>query len=137
MRLIDLSLDQLSTNSLLCRLRYDSSPRPSSSSVFFRLLSFFFFYPPSSSIPPSLSPESLSSVYRETEKEQYKKNVQSKKNEKEPIQHKKKKETQLREKNEQWNAREKREREHGFYVIAIEIDFYGRFILHLSYMQSN
>ena len=38
------------------------------------------------------------------------KNVQSKRNEKEPIQHKKKKETQLREKNEQWNAREQRER---------------------------
>ena len=53
MRLIDLSLDQLSTNSLLCWLRYDSSPCPCSSSLFsspgillllsFRLLAFFFF----------------------------------------------------------------------------------------------
>ena len=41
LRLIDLSLDQLSTNSLLCPLRYDSSPCLSSS--VFRLLSFFFF----------------------------------------------------------------------------------------------
>ena len=38
----------------------------------------------------------------------------------------KKKETQLREKNERWNAREKRKREHGFYVIPIEIDSYGK-----------
>ena len=38
----------------------------------------------------------------------------------------KKKETQLREKNEQWNAREKREREHGFDVVPIEIDSYGK-----------
>ena len=36
-----------------------------------------------------------------------------------------KKKTQLR-KNEEWNAREKREREHGFYVTAIEIDFHGK-----------
>ena len=36
-----------------------------------------------------------------------------------------KKETQL-SKNQEWNAREKREREHGFYVTAIETDFHGK-----------
>ena len=59
MRLIDLSLDQLSTNSLLCGLRYDSPPCPSSSSSDFLRL-------------PSFS-ESVPRIYREREKEQYKK----------------------------------------------------------------
>ena len=36
-----------------------------------------------------------------------------------------KKKTQLR-KNEEWNAREKREREHGFYVTAIETAFHAK-----------
>ena len=107
MHVIDLSLDQLThfyvhfgTTLFLVLVLLLS----------FRLLAFFFFSPPSSSIPRSLSPESLSSIYRETEKEQYK-NVQNKtKMRRSQSDIKKKKETQLREKNEQWNATQNRER---------------------------
>ena len=106
MRLIDLSLDQLSTNSLLCRLWYDSSPCPCSSCVL-RLLLLKVFQ-----------------EYIGRERKSNTKKVQSKK--KERANPTKKKETQLTEKNEQWNAREQREREHGFYVIPIETDFYGK-----------
>ena len=113
MRLIHLSLDQISTNSLLCRLWYDSSLCPSSSSAILRLLL------------PFLS-ESVPRIYREREKEQCKKRTEQKMRKSQP--NIKKKETQLRERerNEQWNAREKRERKHGFYVIPIEIGFYGK-----------
>ena len=91
-RLIDLFLDQLSTNSLLCRLRYDSSPCPSSSSVLrLPLLKVFQEY-----------------IGREREKEQYKKRTEQKMRKSQS--NIKKKETQLGEKNEQWNARKKRER---------------------------
>ena len=83
MRLIDLLLDQLSTNSLLCRLRYDSSPCPSSP-VFLRLLLSFLS-------------ESVPRIYREGEKEQYKKTYRAK-NEKESTQHKKEGNTIEREK---------------------------------------
>ena len=104
-----MSLDQLSTNSLLCSLRYDSSPGPSSSfSLFsspvfllllsFRLLSFFF-------CPFSLK---VFQEYIGREKEQYKKRTEQKMRKSQS--NIKKKETQLREENEQWNAREKRER---------------------------
>ena len=90
MRLIDLSLDQLSINSLLCRLWYDSSPCSSSSSVL-RLLLLKVFR-----------------AYIGREREQYKKRTEQKMRKSQS--NIKKKETQLREKNEQWNAREKRER---------------------------
>ena len=81
MRLIDLSLDQLSTNSLLCRLRYDSSPCPCSSCPFFFC---------------SLSLK-VFQEYIGRERKSNTKNVQSK-NEKEPIQHKKEGNTVEREK---------------------------------------
>ena len=105
MRLIDLSLDQLFTYSLLhvCRLRYYSSPCPSSSSVFLRLLSFFLF-------SLRLFLLKVFQAYIGRQRKSNRKKVQSKTNEKESIQHRKKKETQLREKNEQWNTREKIER---------------------------
>ena len=97
-----MSLDQLSTNSLLCRLRYDSSPCScSSSSVFLRLLSFFFFCPFSLKVFHEY-------IGRERKKEQYKKRTEQKMRKSQA--NIKKKETQLREKNEQWNARKKRER---------------------------
>ena len=67
MRLIDLSLDQLSTNSLLCRLRYDSSPCPSSSSVFRPLLFLLL-----------LVSESVPRIYMEREKEQHEKRTEEK-----------------------------------------------------------
>ena len=81
MRSGDLPLDQLSTNSLLCSLRYDSSPCRSSSSVFRLLLLFLLL----------LVSESVPRIYREREKEQHKKR------------------TVLREKNEQWNATKQRD----------------------------
>ena len=101
MRLIDLSLDQLSTYSLLCRLRYDSSPCPSSSTVLRRFLSFFFFCPLSLKVFQEY-------IGREREKEQHKKRSEQKMRKSQS--NIKKKETQLRKKNEQWDAREKRER---------------------------
>ena len=97
MRLIDLSLDQVSTNSLLYRLRYDSSPCPSSASVIHLLLFFLV-----------LVSESVPRIYREREKEQYKKRTEQKMRKSQS--NIKKKETQLREENEHWNVREKRER---------------------------
>ena len=53
------------------------------------------------------------------------KNVQSKKNEKEPIQHKKRRKHSW-EKKMNNGTLESRERELGFYVIPIETDFYGK-----------
>ena len=86
MRLIDLSLDQLThfyvdfgTTLLLVLL-------------LLLLLSFV-----SESVPRIYRERAIQKTYRA-------------KNKKEPIQHKKRKEIQLREKNEQWNDRQKRER---------------------------
>ena len=105
MRLIDLSLGQLSTNSLLSRLQYDSPPCPCSSSLFLSpafllLLSSFFFYPSVSFLLKVFQ------AYVARERKSNTKNVQRKKNKKEPIQHKKEGNTLQR----QWNAREQRER---------------------------
>ena len=105
MRLIDLSLGQLSTNSLLSRLQYDSSPCPCSSSLFLSpgfllLLSSFFFYPSVSFLLKVFQ------AYIGRQRKSNTKNVQSKKNKKEPIQHKKEGNTLQR----QWNATQKRER---------------------------
>ena len=137
MRLIDLSLDQLSTNSLLYRLLYDSSPCPSSSCssspiVLLRLLSFrllpFFFFCPSFS-------ESVPGIYRKREKEQYKKKYRQKIRKSQS--NIKEKETQLRETNEQWNAREKRERTWVLRYSDKNRFFMENFNLRLFCMQSN
>ena len=103
MRLTDLSLDGLPTNSLLCQLRYDSSPCHSSSSslvfsspVFILLLSFFS--------------ESVLRIYRERERERaIQKKDTEQKSERESIQYKK--EGNTVEKKMKSGTLERRERE--------------------------
>ena len=94
---------------------YDSSPCPSSSTVFRRLLSFFFFCPLSLKVFQE---------YIGRERERATQKTYRAKNEKEPIQHKK--EGNSCERKMKNGTLESRERELGFYVIPIEIDFHGK-----------
>ena len=83
MRCIDLPLDQLSTNSFLCRLRYDSPPCSSSSLLFSESVPSIYIY---------------MYIYIERERERAIQKTYRAKNEKEPIQHKKEGSTVEREK---------------------------------------
>ena len=98
MRLIELSLDQLSTNPLLCRLRYDSD---------------------------SFSSESVPRIYKER-KSNTKKGTEKKMRESQSNAKKKEENTVERKKWTVEHQKEERERGHWFYVILREVHFYGK-----------
>ena len=128
------SLFELTRNALNWSILRSAIHQLTSMSTSVRLfsLSFFFFSLSSSSVFSSpafiLLVLLFLKVFQEYIGRERKSNTKKKyraKNEKEPIQHKKEGNTVEREMNNE--TLERREREHGFYVIPIEIDFYGKF----------